>query len=61
MKKNIEPLVEDSRQVDDFGQILESKEAVEYLERTKKPSYEFAYRLDGGDEIEIIQLIEGSC
>ena len=60
-EKNIDPLVEDSRQVDDFGQILESKEAVEYLERTKTPSFEFAYRLAGGDEIEIIQLIEGSA
>jgi hypothetical protein len=60
-EKNIEPLVEDSRQVDDFGQILQSKEAVQYLERTKSPSFEFAYRLAGGDEIEIIQLIDGSA
>lgn len=60
-KEGIEPLVEDSRQVDKFGQILESKQAVKYLERTKRPSFEFAYRLAGGDEIEITQLIDGSA
>ncbi|MGO9085938.1 MAG: hypothetical protein ACLQBK_11980 [Candidatus Sulfotelmatobacter sp.] len=59
--REVEPLVQDSRQVDDFGRILESKEAVEYLERTKSPSFEFAFRLAGGDEIEIIQLIEGAA
>jgi len=60
-EKGIEPLVEDSRKVDDFGRILESKQAVDYLERTKKPSFEFAYRLAGGDEIEVTRLIDGSA
>lgn len=60
-EKGIEPLVPESRDVDEFGRILQSKEAVEYLERTKSPSFEFAYRLAGGDEIEIIRLIEGSA
>ncbi len=59
--KKIDPLVQDSRQVDDFGQILESTDAVEYLERTKSPSFEFAFRLAGGDEIEIVRLIEGAA
>lgn len=59
--KKIEPLIEDSRQVDDFGQILLNKEAVEYLERTKSPNFEFAYRLAGGDEIEIVRLIDSSA
>lgn len=59
--KKIEPIVEDSRQVDRFGQILQSPQAVEYLERTKSPSFEFAYRLAGGDEIEIVRLIEESA
>jgi hypothetical protein len=57
----VEPLVQDSRQVDDFGQILENEEAVRYLERTKSPSFDVAYRLAGGDEIEITQLIEVSA
>lgn len=60
-EKKIEPLVTDSRKVDEFGQILESREAVEYLERTKSPSFEFAYRLAGGDEIEVVRLIAGSA
>jgi hypothetical protein len=59
--KKIDPLVQDSRQVDDFGQILENPDAVEYLERTKSPSFEFAFRLAGGDEIEIVRLIEGAA
>ena len=60
-EKNIEPLVQDSRQVDDFGLMLQSEEAVKYLERTKAPSFEFAFRLAGGDEIQITELIENSA
>jgi len=52
------PLFSDSRQVDNFGRILESKEAVEYLGRTEQPSFEVALRTAGGDEPEIIRLIE---
>src|SRR5439155_25245064 len=32
-----DPVVSDSRQVDDFGRILESDTAVDYLERTESP------------------------
>jgi hypothetical protein len=53
-----DPLFTDSRKVDDFGAILESSKAVQYLERTEKPSFEIAYRMAGGDEPEIIKLIE---
>lgn len=52
------PIVKDSRQVDRFGQILDSKKAVEYLERTSNPSFEIAYGLAGGDEPEVVRLIE---
>jgi hypothetical protein len=52
------PLFSDSRQVDNFGRILESKEAVEYLERTSKPSFEVALRVAGADEPEIVRLVE---
>lgn len=52
------PLVRDSRQVDQFGRILESRKAVEYLERTEKPTFEMAYQLAGGDEPEVVRLIE---
>ena len=57
-EKELQPLFTDSRQVDNFGRILESKEAVEYLERTKQPSFDVALRISGGDEPEIVQLVE---
>jgi hypothetical protein len=38
--------------------ILESKKAVEYLERSDKPDFETAFRLAGGDEPELIKLID---
>lgn len=52
-----EPIVTDSRQVDDFGSILESKQAVAYLERSDSPSFDTAFRIAGGDEVEITKLI----
>lgn len=52
------PLVSDSRQVDKFGRILESQKAVEYLERTERPSFDIAFQLAGGDEPEVVRLIE---
>lgn len=60
-EQGIDPIVRDSRQVDNFSRILESKEAVEYLESKKSPSFEFAYRLAGGDEIEIVSLLSGAA
>src|SRR5437899_723565 len=36
------PLFTDSRYVDNFGKVLESPKAVEYLERTPNPSFDFA-------------------
>ena len=52
------PIFSDSRQVDNFGRILESKEAIKYLERSEEPSFEVALRTAGGDEPEILRLIE---
>jgi ParB-like chromosome segregation protein Spo0J len=56
-KKN-PPIVRDSRQVDQFGTILESKKAVEYLESSARPSYDVAFRISGGDEPHLVNLIE---
>lgn len=56
--KDIPPVVRESRLVDDFGRILESSKAVEYLERTARPSFDLAHQLAGGDEPEIVRLIE---
>ena len=55
------PVVRESRQVDDFGKILESKKAVEYLERSDRPKFEVAWQLAGGDEPELIRLIEDAA
>lgn len=51
------PLFEDSRQSDNFNTILESPEAVRYLENTKKPNFGYALQLAGGNELETIRRI----
>ena len=51
------PLFTDSRNVDNFGKILESEQAVDYLERTPDPRFELAYRKAGVGEQDIIALI----
>lgn len=56
--KNRLPVVRDSRQVDDFGKILLSKRAVSYLERSERPTFDAAWQLAGGDEPEVVMLIE---
>lgn len=55
---NHSPLFTDSRRIDEFGWILESKKAVEYLRRSDKPSFDAAYRIAGGDEHEIVRYVE---
>jgi len=52
------PVFSDSRQVDNFGRILENKKGIEYLERTENPSFDIALRIAGGDEPEIAKYIE---
>lgn len=53
-----EPLFTDSRKVDTFGNILLNQQAVEYLERSDSPTFDVALRIAGGDEIEIVRLIQ---
>ena len=52
------PFVRESRDVDAFGKILESKKAVEYLERSDRPNWDMAWQIAGGDEPELLSLIE---
>lgn len=54
------PLFSDSRYVDRFGKVLESEDAVEYLERTPNPRFEFAYRKAGAGEQDLINLIQSA-
>jgi hypothetical protein len=53
-----EPIVSDSRQVDKFSIALTSEEALQYVRSMKRPNLETAYKLAGGEEAEIIDLIE---
>ena len=52
------PIVPESREVDEFGRILESESAVAYLERTERPSFEVARRMAGVAESEIGEHLE---
>ena len=52
------PIVKDSRQTDDFGAILESPGAIEYLERSDVPVFETAFRIAGGSESGTARHIE---
>ena len=54
---SIPNIVTDTRQVADFGRILESQEAIEYLETAKEPRFEVAFRMSGGDEEETIRFV----
>lgn len=53
-----DPIVADSRDVDDFGKVLESEAAVKYLERNEAPSFSVARRIAGVSESEVADHIE---
>lgn len=53
-----DPVVEDSRQVDDFGRILESQSAVVYMERSESPSFAVARRMAGVAESDVAEHVE---
>ncbi len=55
------PLFTDSRYVDKLGKTLESAKAVEYLERTPNPNFDFALRVAGADEPELVDLLESAA
>ena len=51
------PLRIDSRNISNFGRLLENPEAVQYLENNKRARFDVAWQLAYGDE-KIIQLID---
>jgi hypothetical protein len=53
-----DPIISDSRQVDDFGRILENSSAVEYLERNERPSFSVARRMAGVAEADVSSHVE---
>jgi hypothetical protein len=52
------PLVAESRDVDDFGRILESETAIQYLERSESPSFAVARRMAGVAESVVAEHLE---
>lgn len=58
-KKNptLPPIFTDSRLVADFGRILESPEAREYLEKSNSANFDHAFQLAGADESNLVQLL----
>lgn len=55
------PLFTDSRNVDRLGKALESPKAIEYLERTQSPNFDYALRVAGADEPELVDLLESAA
>ena len=53
-----ESLLRDSRQIDIFGEILGSKEAVTYLEQAKLPNFEVAARKARSEEAAVVEHVE---
>lgn len=53
-----DPIISDSRQVDDFGRVLENPSAVEYLERNEQPSFSVARRMAGVAESDVSSHVE---
>lgn len=50
-------MITDTRQTSRFGQILESPDAINYLETNISPDFEYASKLAGGDIPESTRLI----
>lgn len=51
------PLFSDSRNIDKFGKVLLSSDAVEYLEENESPNFDFALKKAGEDTDEIYSLL----
>lgn len=52
------PLVPDSRDINDFGRILSSEKAVEYLRTTSEPSFDVALRQAGVEVDDIVDHVQ---
>jgi len=51
------PLFSDSRNIDKFGRMLLSADAVSYLEGSENPNFDFALKKAGGDTEEVLSLL----
>lgn len=52
------PVLTDSRDLDDFGKVLESETGIAYLERTTHPNLESAKRAAGVSQSEVAENVE---
>lgn len=52
-----QPIVSTTSLVADFGKMLESRDAIEYLESAEKPKFEIAFRISGGDFEETVRYV----
>ncbi|CAB5161356.1 hypothetical protein D3OALGA1CA_5073 [Olavius algarvensis associated proteobacterium Delta 3] len=59
-KGDKEPLVSDTRQITDFGKILESEEAIEYINKARRPEFQTAFEIAGGTEQNIDEEIRSA-
>lgn len=56
--ENHAPILKESRDIDDFGRMLETEEARQYLENAENPTWEVARRIAGLGVEDLIQLID---
>ncbi len=55
--EEVAPVVTDSRQLSDWGKILESPEALAYLRRTSRPTFERAWFRSGGQATSVAESL----
>lgn len=55
--KETSPVVNDSRQIEKFAQVLTSSDGVSYLRTVKRPSLERAFIIAGGAQEEVYDLV----
>lgn len=60
-EKGIDPIITDSRKIEQFGKVLQSTKALQYLEKTPSPRFQTAYRIAGGDAADVADYIEQAC
>lgn len=53
-----QPIITDTRDASKFGKVLENSEAVDYLVRTTQPNIDRAYQLAGGEEEDVIRMLQ---
>ena len=51
------PVFTESWRIDDYGKILESSEAVRYLEDSESPNFDYAFQLTVARESEVVHLL----